>query len=87
MCAGLVILAVATALYGLAVSIPGVYIASGLHGAALSFIHVSSLGLLSTFPERTTESMAGIEVSGAGEGGLGSGGRGGGTHLLLALAI
>ncbi|CAN0361791.1 unnamed protein product, partial [Laminaria digitata] len=60
--AGLIVLAVATALYGLADSIPGVYLASGLHGAALSFIHVSSLGMLSAFPDRATESMAGIEV-------------------------
>lgn len=61
--AGLSTLAVATALYGLASTIPWLYIASGLHGASLSLIHVSSLGLLSAFPARTTESMAGIEVS------------------------
>lgn len=59
---GLVILAVATALYGMASSVLGLYVASGLHGASLSFIHVSSLGLLSAFPDRLTESMAGIEV-------------------------
>ena len=59
---GLVVLTIATALYGLAGSIVGVYLASGLHGAALSLIHVSCLGLLSAFPDRTTESMAGYEV-------------------------
>eukprot|EP00752_Nemacystus_decipiens_P005536 g5008.t1 len=60
--AGLVILAASTALYGLASSVTGLYVASGLHGASLSFIHVSSLGLLSVFPDRLTESMAGIEI-------------------------
>eukprot|EP00903_Cladosiphon_okamuranus_P007946 g7671.t1 len=60
--AGLVILTVATSLYGLASSVMGLYVASGLHGASLSFIHVSSLGLLSVFPNRLTESMAGIEI-------------------------
>ncbi|CAM9797229.1 unnamed protein product [Scytosiphon promiscuus] len=60
--AGLVILAFATGLYGIATSVTGLYVASGLHGASLSFIHVSSLGLLSAFPERLTESMAGIEI-------------------------
>lgn len=60
--AGLVVLAVATAMYGMATSVFGLYVASGLHGASLSFIHISSLGLLSAFPDRTTESMAGIEV-------------------------
>ncbi|CAM9724922.1 unnamed protein product [Pylaiella littoralis] len=60
--AGLVILTVATALYGMASSVSWLYIASGLHGASLSFIHVSSLGLLSAFPDRITESMAGIEI-------------------------
>ncbi|CAB1114997.1 unnamed protein product [Ectocarpus sp. CCAP 1310/34] len=59
--AGLLLLTVATALYGLASSVTWLYIASGLHGASLSFIHVSSLGLLSAYPDRLTESMAGIE--------------------------
>ncbi|CAN0476425.1 unnamed protein product, partial [Discosporangium mesarthrocarpum] len=61
---GLILLAVSTASYGLAGSVAGLYVASGLHGAALSFVHVSSLALLSTFPDRLTESMGGIEVSG-----------------------
>lgn len=60
--AGLATLSVATALYGLASTVPWLYIASGLHGASLSLVHVSSLGLLSAFPEHITESMAGIEV-------------------------
>ncbi|CAM9909079.1 unnamed protein product [Ectocarpus fasciculatus] len=60
--AGLILLTVATALYGVASSVPWLYIASGLHGASLSFIHVSSLGLLSAYPDRLTESMAGIEI-------------------------
>lgn len=61
--AGLLTLAVSTALYGIAPSVAFLFLASGLHGAALSLVHVSSLGLLSAFPERITESMAGIEVS------------------------
>lgn len=61
--AGLLTLAVSTALYGVAPSVAFLFLASGLHGGALSLVHVSSLGLLSAFPERITESMAGIEVS------------------------
>ncbi|CAM9258894.1 unnamed protein product [Choristocarpus tenellus] len=59
---GLVLLVVSTMLYGLANSILWFYIASGMHGAALSFVHISSLALLSAFPDRLTESMGGIEV-------------------------
>lgn len=59
---GLVTLTVATMMYAVAPRVIWLYVASGLHGASLSLIHVSSLALLSAFPERLTESMAGIEV-------------------------
>lgn len=59
---GLVTLTLATAMYGVASTIFLLYVASGLHGASLSLIHVSSLALLSSFPDRITESMSGIEV-------------------------
>lgn len=60
---GLVTLTVATMMYAVAPGVIWLYVASGLHGASLSLIHISSLALLSAFPERLTESMAGIEVS------------------------
>jgi hypothetical protein len=50
--AGLLLLACATALYGLATSVGSLILASTLHGTSLSFIHVSSLALLSAFPLR-----------------------------------
>ena len=59
---GLLTLSISTALYGVAPRVAFLYLASGLHGAALSLVHIGSLGLLSAFPERITESMAGIEV-------------------------
>lgn len=59
---GLVTLAVATMLYGAAQSVFWLFVASGLHGTSLSLIHISSLALLSAFPDRITEGMAGIEV-------------------------
>lgn len=59
---GLVTLALATALYGAASSVFWLFVASGLHGTSLSFIHISSLALLSAFPDRITEGMGGIEV-------------------------
>jgi hypothetical protein len=51
--AGLLLLAFATALYGLSTSVGSLILASTLHGTSLSFIHVSSLALLSAFPLRS----------------------------------
>ncbi|KAG5189338.1 major facilitator superfamily domain-containing protein [Tribonema minus] len=60
--AGLALLTCATALYGAAPSVAALQLASALHGTSLSLIHVSSLSLLSSFPARLTEGMAGIEI-------------------------
>ncbi|CAM9961226.1 unnamed protein product, partial [Phaeothamnion confervicola] len=60
--AGLCLLTAATALYGVAGSPFWLFVASGMHGASLSLVHVSSLALLSAYPDRLTEAMGGIEV-------------------------
>ena len=49
---GLLLLACATALYGLSSSVGGLVLASSLHGASLSLVHISSLALLAAFPTR-----------------------------------
>jgi hypothetical protein len=56
--AGLLLLACATAMYGLATSVGSLILASTLHGTSLSFIHVSSLALLSAFPLRLVLSLS-----------------------------
>eukprot|EP00612_Vaucheria_litorea_P002203 CAMPEP_0171458216 /NCGR_PEP_ID=MMETSP0945-20130129/3986_1 /TAXON_ID=109269 /ORGANISM="Vaucheria litorea, Strain CCMP2940" /LENGTH=175 /DNA_ID=CAMNT_0011983985 /DNA_START=280 /DNA_END=804 /DNA_ORIENTATION=- len=59
---GLLLLTFSTSLYGFAFNVGILILASALHGICLSMVHISSLSLLSNFPERLTEGSAGIEI-------------------------
>jgi ACDE family multidrug resistance protein len=61
--AGMLLLSLSTSMYSAAPSMAFMYLASGLHGASLSVIHVSSLAMLATYPHKLTDAMAGIEIA------------------------